>query len=246
MYRIALCDDEIVELDKEENILEAYRKQHKTCDFSVQRFTDAEEMLQKVQKKEYVPDLLFMDIYLPDRLGIDVVKELRRMGNGCRIIFVTTSKDFALEAFRVDAVQYFVKPVKEKELFPVLDRIFDKLGRKQKKYLSLQVGNRIHKVFVPDIVFCEAQKKSQCIYLADGSQLLVRMTMAKIYDMLAGSPEFVKAGMSYIVNLEHVNSLNTRELQLDNGDKIYLPRGSYHPLRESYFGYYCEDCEDRQ
>ena len=69
----------------------------------------------------------------------------------------------------------------------------------------------------------------------------MRMTMAKIYDMLAGSPEFVKAGMSYIVNLEHVNSLNTRELQLDNGDKIYLPRGSYHPLRESYFGYYCED-----
>ena len=241
MYQIALCDDETEELNKAENILEKYREQHKALDFSVQRFTDAEEMLQKVRKKEYEPDLLFMDIYLPGRLGIDVAKELRSMGNGCRIVFVTTSKDFALEAFRVDADQYLVKPVMEEELFSVLDRIFDKAGRKQKKYLSLQAGNRIHKVPMQEIVFCEAQKKSQCIYLADGSQLQVRMTMAKIYDMLAGSPEFVKAGMSYIVNLEHVDSLNTSELQLDNGGKIYLPRGSYHPLRESYFGYYCGD-----
>ena len=128
MFHIAICDDEIEELDKAEHILEIYRKQHKTCDFSVQRFTDAEEMLQKIQKKEYVPDLLFMDIYLPDRLGIDVVKELRGMGNGCRIIFATTSTEYALEAFRVNADQYFVKPIMEKELFPVLDKLFEKVG----------------------------------------------------------------------------------------------------------------------
>ena len=52
MFQIAICDDEIEELDKAEHILEIYRKQHKTCDFCVQRFTDAEEMLQKIQKKE--------------------------------------------------------------------------------------------------------------------------------------------------------------------------------------------------
>lgn len=241
MFQIAICDDEIEELDKAEYTLENYRKQHKTCDFCVQRFTDAEELLQKIQNKEYAPDLLFMDIYLPDRLGIDVVKELRGMGNGCRIIFATTSTEFALEAFRVNADQYFVKPIMEKELFPVLDKLFEKAGRDQKKCLSLQNGSRIYKVSLQDIVFCEAQKKSQNVYLVDGGQLQVRMTMTKIYDLLAGSPEFVKVGISYIINLEHVDSLNTRELQMDNGETIYLPRGSYHPLRESYFGYYCEE-----
>ena len=59
--------------------------------------------------------------------------------------------------------------------------------------------------------------------------------------MLSVYPEFAKAGISYIVNLEHVDSINTHELLLDNGEKIYLPRGSYQPLREKYFRYYCEE-----
>lgn len=240
MFQIALCDDEIAELDKVHNMLKTYREHFNKDNISVQKFTDAEEMLQMVKDKKYTPDLLIMDVYMPGRLGIEVAKELREMGHGCHIIFVTTSTEYALEAFRVDATQYFVKPVVEKELFDVLERLLNEKGREQKKILTLQAGNNIHKVPLQDIVYCEAQKKSQSIYLADGGQLQIRMTMAKIYDMLAESPEFVKVGISYIINLEHVNSLNARELEMDNGGRIYLPRGSYHPLRESYFGYYCE------
>lgn len=65
------------------------------------------------------------------------------------------------------------------------------------------------------------------------------MTMSEIYEMLSRYPEFVRVGIAYIVNLEHVDNLNAREVQMDNGKKIYLPRGSYQPLRERYFGYYC-------
>ena len=237
MFHIAICDDEIEELDKAENLLEIYRKQHKTCDFSVQRFTDAEEMLQKIQKKECVPDLLFMDIYLPDRLGIDVVKELRGMGNGCRIIFATTSTEYALEAFRVNADQYFVKPIMEKELFPVLDKLFEKAGREQKKCLSLQNGSMIHKVSLQDIVFCEAQKKSQNIYLADGGQLQVRMTMTKIYDLLAGSPEFVKVGISYIINLEHITALNGPSVTLSTDRCVPVSRPKLAALKKAYMDF---------
>ena len=90
-----------------------------------------------------------------------------------------------------------------------------------------------------DVVYCEAQRKQQCIYLADGTELIQNLTLEKIYNMCSVYQEFVRIGSSYIVNLEHVVSLNAQEVNLDNGQKIYLPRGAYRSLREQYFDYYC-------
>lgn len=63
--------------------------------------------------------------------------------------------------------------------------------------------------------------------------------MAKIYEMICDFQEFVKVGASYIINLEHVDSLNAQETKMDNGKKIYPPRGAYRLLWEQYFDYYC-------
>lgn len=90
-----------------------------------------------------------------------------------------------------------------------------------------------------DVMYCEAQGKIQRLHLADHTQCILRMTMAEIYDMLSRYPEFARVGIAYIVNLGHVDNLNAKEIQMDNGKKIYLPRGSYQPLRERYFEYYC-------
>ncbi len=243
MYHIALCDDEEAELDKTENMMKAYQEQNRGCSFSIERFNSADDLLWKVKENEYMPDLLLMDIYMPRKLGIEAAKELREMGNECRIVFLTTSKEYALEAFRVDATQYLVKPVSKEELFSVLDKLLGSLLEEQKKYLLLRIDNKNRRIAMKDIVYCEAQKKCQCIYLSDGTQLLLRLTMAKIYEMLSDYKEFVKAGISYIVNLEHIESLNAQELQMDNGRTVYLPRGSYQLLKEQYFNYYCGDDE---
>ena len=237
MYHIALCDDEESELDKAENMLKSYQEQNRECSFSIERFISADDLLWKVKENEYMPDLLLMDIYMPRKLGIEAAKELREMGNECRIIFLTTSKEYALEAFRVDAVQYLVKPVSEEELFSVLNKLLGSMFEEQKKYLLLRIDNRNRRIAMRDIVYCEAQKKCQCIYLSDGTQFLLRL-------MLSGYKEFVKAGISYIVNLEHIESLNAQELQMDNGRTVYLPRGSYQSLKEQYFSYYCGEDED--
>ena len=85
-------------------------------------FECADELLYMVKEENYMPDMILMDIYMPEKMGIDVAKELRGIGNEAKIIFLTTSREHALDAFGVGAVQYLVKPVWEKELFPVLDR----------------------------------------------------------------------------------------------------------------------------
>lgn len=243
MYLIALCDDEEADLDKTEQMLRIYESVHPDIEFVIKRFQSADHLIDCVRQNEYAPDCILMDIYMPEKLGIEAARELRDMGNRVKIIFLTTSREHALDAFGVDASQYLVKPITEETLFPVLDKILEDMEEARRKYLLLRIDGRIQRVAVDEIVYCEAEGKTQCLYLSNGEQYGLRRTMAEIYGKLSCYPEFSRVGVAYIVNLEHVVSLNAQEVQMDTGKKIYLPRGSYQPLRKRYFEYYFGDSE---
>lgn len=239
MYSIALCDDETEELDRTQGSLNDYIRQNSIRDLTIERFDNAEELLYRMKHKDYMPDILLLDIYMPEKLGTTLAREIREMGSTSRIIFLTSSKEHALEAFRLEAAQYLVKPVVEAELFAVLDKCFQDIEEEARKYLLFKVDGRIRRVALSDILYCEAQGKRQCIHLSDKTHLTLNMTMGEIGSLVLEYPEFTKVGISYIINMNHLDTLNAREAHLDNGHSIYLPRGSYGVLRENYFRYYC-------
>lgn len=240
MYLMAVCDDEAEELKKAEELLYAYRRIHLKAEFMVKYFENADDLLEEIREETYVPDLIWMDIYMPCKTGIEAARELRAMGNRGRIVFLTTSREHALEAFRVEAAQYLVKPIYEKDLFPILDKFLAEIEEERQRYLILRVDGRSRRVAMSDMVYYEAHGKMQYLHLADGTQILLRMTMAEIFGMLSQYQEFVRVGISYIVNLEHIESLSGQDICFQSGKKIYLPRGAYKALKEQYFQYYCE------
>lgn len=240
MHLIAICDDEIEDLNKTEQLLLDYGKEHPDHEFTTKRFENVNDLLQMTKDHSYVPDLLLMDIYMPHMLGTAAAKELRDMGSAGRIIFLTSSAEHALDAFRVDALQYLVKPVEKAELFAALDKYLCTAEEKRKKHLLLKIDGMIHRIQLADIVSFEAQGKRQCMHLSDGTQATLHMTMTALYQMLSHYQEFVKVGAAYIINLEHIDSLNSHYVCLDTGNNIFLPRGAYQPLKEQYFQYYCE------
>ena len=177
---------------------------------------------------------------MPEITGMEAAKELRNMGNASRIVFLTTSREHALEAFGVDASQYLVKPVSEERLFAILDRFLLEAEEERRRYLILRIEGRICRVAISDMIYCEANGKTQCLYLADGTQYQLRLTIAEIYEMLSEYQEFVRVGAAYIVNLGQIENLNATEISMNGGYKIYLPRGAYKTLKEQYFRFYCE------
>ncbi|MDE7477210.1 MAG: LytTR family DNA-binding domain-containing protein [Lachnospiraceae bacterium] len=245
MYLIALCDDEPTELEKTEKLLSDYERKYTTLEFIIRCFENVDELLCLVREKKYIPNLIFMDIYMPDKesnsypLGMEAAKELRNMNYKGKIVFLTASKEYALEAFDVDALQYMVKPVSEEKLFSILNSLLKDLEEERKKYILLRIEGKLVRVSLNDIVYCEALGKRQCLYLTDGTQYILRMTMTELYEQLSQYQEFAKIGAAFIVNLEYIGTLNAKEICMDNGRKIYLPRGTYKGLREQYFNYYC-------
>lgn len=247
MYLIALCDDETAELEKTEKLLSDYEKKKSGLDFMIRRFENADKLICSVIEESYMPDIIFMDIFMPDKngdlhsRGMEAAKKLRSMNYKGKIVFLSTSKEYALEAFGVDAMQYMVKPVSENKLFSVFDGLLKDIEEERRKYVLLKIEGKLVRISVNDILYCESQGKVQCLYLADGTHCVLRMTMTEIYEQLSRYQEFVRVGIGFIVNLGYVGSLDAKELHMDNGMKIFLPRGTYKTLREQYFRYYCEE-----
>ncbi len=246
-YLIALCDDEKAELDKTEKILNDYEKKHPEINFTIECFESADELLYMIREKNYTPNLIFLDIFMPghkgqqDSLGMEAAKELRDMGSRANLVFLTTSREYALEAFDVDASQYLLKPVTEKKMSDALDRLLEFADAERKKYILLRIDGRLAKVQVSDIVYCEAQGKKQCLHLVNSGEIVLRMTMTELYELLSEYPEFVRIGAAFIVNMDCIDSMSAQDICLNTGKKIYLPRGAYRTLKEMYFKYYCED-----
>lgn len=239
MYQIALCDDEAEQLHKTEQLFIKYRNSHAAEDFRVESFESAGKLLDLIERQEYLPDLIVMDIYMPDKMGIEAARELRRMGNRSQIVFLTTSKEFALDAYEVEAAQYLLKPVSDEKLFPLLDRFLKEMEEEHRKYILVRIENTLQRIAVDDIVYCEAQGKVQCLHFTNGTQCMLRITMAKLVEMLSPYAEFMRVGIAYLVNMEHIEYFNKAEIQMDTGKKIYPPRGAYRAVREKYFAYYC-------
>ena len=244
MHLIAICDDERKELEKAKNLLTDYERHHPELRFTIRCFESARELLCRTRESGLAPDLFLLDVYMPEMLGTETARKLRDMGSKGSIIFLTSSTDHALDAFRVEAMQYLVKPILKKDLFSALDRFLRERAEKEKnrkKYLLLRIDGMIHRICLETIVSLEAQGKRQFLHLDDGAQFVLHMTMTELNKPLSPFQEFVKVGAAYIVNLQHVDSLNSQSICLDTGRSIYLPRGSYQSLREQYFQYYFED-----
>jgi DNA-binding LytR/AlgR family response regulator len=240
MYLIALCDDETEQLHKTEKMLAEYRESHPEADLRVECFENADALLTRIGDEAYLPDLVLMDIYMPDILGIEAARELRRMGNHCRIVFLTTSREHALDAFEVEAAQYLVKPLAEDKLSAVLDKLLMEIQEERKRFVLLQIDGTVQRVAVDDIIYCEAQGKFQYLHLSDGSQCMLRLTMTKLVELLVPYTEFMRVGVAYLVNMDHIECVGKQEIRMDDGKKIYPPRNACQTVRERYFAYYCD------
>lgn len=242
MYFIALCDDEESELDRIEELLADYRDSNREWEYETQRFLCVEALLLQL-RQAYKPDLVLLDICMPGKSGIEAAQEIRGMGEEMPIVFLTSSREYALNAYEVDALQYLVKPLGRERFFHAMDsvmRLYQKAGQ---GWINMKVAGGICRVRPDDIIYCESQKNYQVLYLTEGERK-IRMTARSLWEILEDFTQFAKCGRSYILNMNHILSMDREEIVMNNGRKIYIPYNKTAEFRENYFSYYFDGKED--
>ena len=236
--RIAICEDDKNHLLHIKRLLDCYSKDLDS-DFTISVFQNIHDLLQHT-KERIIYDLYLLDIFLPDGNGMTLAQELRKGKITSPIIFLTTSRDYALDAYGVNAIQYLLKPIIEDAFFHALQTVIKMRKIENSKHIILKIDKQFHPVPLQDIMYTESYGHNQIIYLNNNKELKVRMSVNELFSQLSVSPQFVRCGSAYILNLSAIKTLHPKKVSMAWEKEISLPRGSYSQLREQYFQYYDE------
>ena len=152
---------------------------------------------------------------------------------------MTTSSDFAVEAFALHVNDYLTKPFTKERLTDTLDRIIQK--RNIRLFVPVMSGREIHRIDLYQVIYVESKNHNVEIFLKSGKNIKTRTTLAEIKDLCHDVNGFISVGASYIVNLRCVQSILQTELILINGQRIPIPRRLRNDVKEQYFSFYIEE-----
>ena len=224
---IAIVDDQEADRDALRSGISAWRDMDSGRDGAVLCFSSGEELIEHFTPCD--AQLVFMDIYMNGLNGIETAKKLRAADAGVLIVFLTSSDDFAFDAFPIHPFDYIVKPCGTEKLYGVLDEAMRALTPPEQSITVRVVQNRpfvangVYSVPLDNISAIASQKHVVEINMANGENLLSNMTFAEIEGMISGDRRFLACNRGLLVNMDHVSSIN--------GDTFMMKNGSQCPIR---------------
>lgn len=180
---------------------------------------NAIEALGVLQQKTV--DVIFLDIKMPRILGTEFLKNLP---NPPKIIFVTAYREYAVDGFELDAVDYLVKPVSFERFFKAIIKLNRLMGKETNTsiqsedpgpaaFVYLKVDRDMKKIFVNEIEYIESWKDYVMVFLSDGKNFMVKQSISAMENMLSDH-KFMRVHRSYMISLNKVSGYNGLSVQL--------------------------------
>ncbi|NQU33639.1 MAG: response regulator transcription factor [Bacteroidetes bacterium] len=214
MMRTVVIDDEPNARQVVKNILEQYCK-------SIEIIGEADSVSEGVKIiNKLNPDLVLLDIRMPDGTGFNLLKKVRHLN--FHFVFITAYEEYAIQAIRQSALDYIVKPINTNELIEAVEKAeltrpreselknkldtlsYNQSGDRSDKRLVLNTQESIYIVKVEEIVSCKADKNYTEVNIINGKKLVISKTLKDIEEMLLGCG-FFRTHQSHLVNLKYID-----------------------------------------
>ena len=241
MLHIALCDDLNTEQEQTRQLLDRWLRQKGTS-ANITEFHDGASLLSHIEEHQNI-DLVLLDIIMPGENGIEIGRKLRRLSRDILIIYLTSSVDYALDAYDVRPLHYLVKPVVPSRLYDTLDEAFSILQRRREDSILVRASSGEIRLVVSDILYTELKDRKVHYHLCNGNTIesvSLRVSFSEAVAELLTRPSFVLSGASYAVNLEHVRAVDRSELLLTGNERLTLPKKAQTDLKAAWMKYWLE------
>ena len=189
---------------------------------------------------DYNPDIVFLDIDMPDGTGFDLLKKIN--SHNFKLIFITAFQEHAIKAIKFSAIDYILKPVNADELIEAVNKAVEEidneanqqkitaflsnienLSHKPKK-LVLNTSDNIYVINIEDIIRCKSENHYTTFYLNNGKKITMSKTL-KEYDNLLSENGFVRVHRSHLVNINYIERFDKK-----NTGNIFMKDNSTVPV----------------
>lgn len=212
-------------------LIEKYNKE-RHCNLSLTPYAQDSILLEEAQKNGF-HDAYILDVMMPGRNGIELGHALRDMGFKGKILYLTSSEEYAIDAFKVKAYNYILKPVKAEPFFLALDDAFGISSTQESSDIvvkSTQGNVRIHP---EDILYACLDKRAISYFLEGGESVRsrsIRVPFAEAARSLLEEPSFALCGASIAINLQHIRIIEDNSVTFQNNEKLFIPKRAVKKL----------------
>lgn len=228
--QIAICDDE----ESVRKILEEKIKQYNPNGETVS-YSSGEQLL----LAENPPDILFLDIQMPQKNGMEIARELRKKSEKIILIFVTAIEEYVFEAFDVGAFHYLVKPFSEEKFREVIKRAIKQYEENNvdiqasESCIWVKTRGTSTKVWIKDIIYAEVFNRKIILHKTDGD-LEYYGKMSELEKQVGNA--FFRSHRAYLIHLKYVEKYNATTIYLEKGTAI-MAKQNYPEFVKRYLKY---------
>ncbi len=225
--RIAICDDNQIDRDIIKDFLHTYLTE-KSIPNTMTEYENGMNLICDIEEGYYC-DLVFLDIFMDHILGMDIARRLRSVGYTGRIIFLTSTAEFAVDSYEVEASGYLLKPHDYEKLRSLLDRLIDRTNIGQ---FQVSVRNTIYSIPFGEIVYVESRNNVCILHRSDGREYTIYKKLSEVESQLNDS-RFLRCHQSYLVNMSYIAKAD-KQFELTTGDVVLIRQRNQKEIRRSY------------
>lgn len=233
--KITICDDSIEDLLTIDKLLSEYKAIYPDRSFEVEKFSDPSELYKKILDGE-LTDIYILDLLMPKRTGIDLGKLIRKGGENV-IIYITSSDDYALDAYGVRAVRYLLKPIDKEALFEALDYALSYTRIKKEPVYLIKTKDGLVQRPYSKIEYIENVNRKLEVHLTGGEVLksiFIRQSFEEEVREIAAKKNFEQVHKSFLVNLDYVKQLTADSILMESGQQIPVSKAKAAKVKREY------------
>lgn len=206
-----------------------------TYSYTIDTYESAESLLDALSSSTY--HLFFLDILLDGMNGMDLARKIRAKTETAKIVFITSSSDYAVESYEVAPLHYLVKPVTIVNLEEAFRRFFEACNEPTKEETVILKDTSSQKVVLPisDIYYAEIMESKITIHTTGGT-LCLRGRMDDLQKLLP-TEHFYRCHRSFLVNFQHVTGSRRYDFITKNGAFVPISKGNYRKAVKAFTDY---------
>lgn len=227
--KIALCDDELQEIEVLRQLVEGFGRK-KSLNFEIVCYQSGEDLLAVIARENRF-SVIFLDVFIGTSNGVLVARKIRELDQKCSIIFVTNSRDHAIEGYGVQAMQYLLKPLNAHALEAALEQALGVQSAKDPKVMYVSTRQCDYSIPLSDILFAESDARLVTIHRHERESV-------SFYDRLDNfekqcrDERFLRCHKSFLVNLDHVHSIANNGIIMKTGQEIPVSINISHAKKQ--------------
>lgn len=235
MLKVAFCDDDLSILEEIAILLDKYRVD-RNQEIEYAAFNSPFELVAGIEKGMRL-DILFLDVVMPGINGIEVAREIRQYDNHVKIIFLTSSTEFAVQSYTVGAYFYQLKPIWEESFLRLMDSAISECEKQQQRSLILRCKSGIARIDLDKLEYCEVNGRTLLFHLENGTDLESTGKLDELCNQLTQYENFLRPHRSFLINMEYIQNISSKMITMSGATEIPIPHGKYSEIKNKYLEY---------